>query len=575
MIRYFQKIFALSEQGAKDLRSSILWHTLLDFSFVLPLLLAFAFLDDYIKVLTQNMLPQRGIFFYIVFALLSFAVMYFISYIDYQKAYTKIYGESASRRIKLGETLRQLPMAFFGKKDIADLSSTIMEDVTQIEELFSHSVAQIFAAVISMSVMTLALFFYNWQLSLAMFWVVPTAFLFFYLSKNYINRTNQNLYQKKREISDNIQNGIDMVQEIKSYNQEESYLKTLNKTLDDYEQLLVKGETISGAIINASYFLLKLGLPSVIFAGAYLLANNSINIFVYLVFIVMVGRIYDTFIDSLNNMAALLNVNVRINRMKEMDNMPRQTGKKEFHPQNFTIEFKDVDFSYEKETQTLKNISFVAKQGEVTALIGPSGGGKSTVARLSARFWDIDKGKITLGGEDISEIEPEALLQSYSIVFQDVTLFNSTVKENIRLGKKDASDAEVERVARLARCEEFIKKLPQGYDTLIGENGARLSGGERQRISIARALLKDAQVILLDEATASIDVENESKIQEAISELVKNKTVLIIAHRMRTVASADKIIAIKEGKIVESGSPQELKIKGGLFAAMLQAQTAG
>jgi ATP-binding cassette subfamily B protein IrtB len=327
-----------------------------------------------------------------------------------------------------------------------------------------------------------------------------------------------------------------------------------------------------GVFLNLSHVFLKLGLPSVILFGAYLLAAGTVNIFTYLVFLVIAARIYNPIMEAMNNFALLIFLNVRIKRMKEMDEMPRQDGKSDFHPQNYDIQFKNVDFSYQDGVQTLKNVSFTAKQGEVTALVGPSGGGKSTVAKLSARFWDIDKGVVTLGGEDISRVDPETLLNYYSIVFQDVTLFNASVMENIRLGKKDATDEEVIKAARLARCDEFVTKLPQGYGTLIGENGARLSGGERQRISIARAILKDAPIILLDEATASLDTENESKIQRALSELVKNKTVLIIAHRMRTVAGADKIVVIKDGAVVERGTPAELKEKGGIFAGMVKAQ---
>lgn len=342
--------------------------------------------------------------------------------------------------------------------------------------------------------------------------------------------------------------------------------------MDNYEKFLISNELLLGALINFAHVLLKLGLPSVILAGAYLLANGTVSIFAYLVFLVVTARVYNPIMEVLENLALLLYLSVRINRMKEMDAMPRQEGKTEFHPKNYDIVFNNVDFSYIEGVQTLKNVSFTAKQGDVTALVGPSGGGKSTVAKLSARFWDIDKGVITLGGEDISKIDPETLLNYYSIVFQDVTLFNSSVMDNIRLGKKDAPDEEVIRAARLAQCDEFVQKLPQGYNTLIGENGERLSGGERQRISIARAMLKDAPIILLDEATASLDAENESKIQSALSELIKNKTVLIIAHRMRTVSGADRIVVIKNGEIAETGTPLELREKQGIFSLMLRTQ---
>ncbi len=335
---------------------------------------------------------------------------------------------------------------------------------------------------------------------------------------------------------------------------------------------MMKSELVGGSLMNLSHFILKLGFPSVIFAGAFMLSQGTISLFTYLAFLIIVGSIYNPFMETMGHMALLSFLNVRIKRMKEMDNMPRQTGRTDFAPKNFDIEFKNVDFSYEEGQQTLQNVSFTAKQGEVTALVGPSGGGKSTSAKLSARFWDINKGQITLGGEDISKIEPETLLKNFSIVFQDVALFNTSVMENIRLGRKDATDEEVKKVAKLAQCEDFINKLPQGYDTLIGENGERISGGERQRISIARALLKDAPIILLDEATASLDVENETKIQAGISELIKNKTVLIIAHRMRTVANAHKVVVLKDGKVLEMGKPVELIKQNGEFARMVERQ---
>ncbi len=571
MIRYFQNKYAMSEKGAKDLFYSIIWTIIMDISFMIPVVLSFKFLDEYMSLLLNSSDSSKSsVLYYAIMSIAFFIVMFVIAYFQYNSTYTKIYEESARRRISLAETLRKLPLAFFGKKDIADLSSTIMEDATQIEMLFSHAVPQLYAAALTVLIMGVMMFFYNWKLSIAVFWVVPVAVLVFYLSKKLQDDMHVKLYNMKRDISDKIQEGLDASHEIKSYNREETFLNALNPMLDDYEKFLIKGELLIGAFINLSYVFLKLGLPSVILYGAYLLSIGSINIYTYLIFLVVTSRIYNPIMEAMDHFALLLFLNVRIKRMKEMDDMPRQDGKSEFYPKNYDIEFKNVDFSYQDGVQTLKNVSFTAKQGDVTALVGPSGGGKSTVAKLSARFWDIDKGVIKLGGEDISQVDPETLLNNYSIEFQDVTLFNSSVMDNIRLGKKDASKEEVINAAQLAQCDEFVKELPQGYDTLIGENGARLSGGERQRISIARAILKDAPIILLDEATASLDTENESKIQSALSELIKNKTVLIIAHRMRTVLGADKIVVIKDGAIAETGTPLELKEKQGIFSAMLK-----
>ena len=573
MLKYFQKKYAMSEKGAKDLYVSIIWTVVMDISFMIPVVLSFNFLNEYmISLMNKAENPTNSILYYIIMSIGFLLLMFVIAYFQYDSAFTKIYEESARRRISLAETLRKLPLAFFGKKDVADLSSTIMEDATQIEQLFSHSVPQIYAAVMTTLIMGVMIFFYNWQLSLAVFWVVPVSIFVFYLSRKFQNRMHLELYQIKRDISDEIQEGLDSAHEIQSYNREDDYSNSISSNLDNFEKSLIKGELLIGAFINLSYVFLKLGLPSVMLYGAYLLATGSVNIFTYLVFLVVAARIYNPIMTALDNFAAIIYLNVRIKRMEEMEQMPRQNGTLVFDPENYDIEFNNVDFSYQEGVQTLKNVSFTAKQGEVTALVGPSGGGKSTVAKLSARFWDIDRGSITLGGEDISLVDPETLLNNFSIVFQDVTLFNSSVMDNIRLGKKDAEDHEVINAARLAQCDDFIQNLPQGYDTLIGENGEKLSGGERQRISIARAMLKDAPIILLDEATASLDAENESKIQGALSELIKNRTVLIIAHRMRTVSGADKIVVIKDGTIAETGTPLELNKKQGIFSSMLKTQ---
>ena len=573
MINFFKEKYSLSEKGAKDFVHSIAWTIILDLSFMLPVIFSFKFIQDFLSPLllkSSNTVINNKV--YLIMGISFFVIMLIIAYCQYNSTYTKIYDESAKSRISLAETLRKLPLAYFGKKDISDLSSTIMEDATQIEQLFSHSVPQLYGAIVTTFIMGIMLFFYNWQLALATFWVVPIAILVFYLSTKFQRRTHESLYYIKRDITDRIQEALDSAQEIKAYNREDYYSNILNSKLDRLEKTLINNELLIGAYINLSYVFLKLGLPSVILTGAYLLSKESISIFVYLVFLVVAGRIYNPVMGALDNFAALIYLKVRIKRMKDMKKMPKQEGSTAFNPQNYDIEFSNVDFSYQKDVQILKNVSFMAKQGQVTALVGPSGGGKSTVAKLSARFWDIDKGRITLGGEDISLVDPETLLNSFSIIFQDVTLFNSSVRENIKLGKKNATNYEIERAAHLAQCDDFIKDLPQGYDTLVGENGERLSGGERQRLSIARAILKDAPIILMDEATASLDAENESKIQKALSELIKEKTVIIIAHRMRTVIGADNIIVIKDGCIVEKGNPVLLLEKDGLFASMLKKQ---
>lgn len=533
-LKYLQKRFALSKAGAKSFIIGVVACSLLNLCLMLPAIYIFLFLKD----------NNYSLVYYILIGLVFMVIMYFASVFQYRSVYTSVYHESAIRRIKLAETLRKLPLSFFGKKDLSDLTSTIMEDCTQLEHTFSHAVPQLFASAFTICLMAVGLFIFNWQLSLALFWVIPCAVLILVLSKKYLNKENSKEYIAKRSVSNNIQEGLETIQDIKAYNLDEQYLSTLNSSLDNYLKHLTKTELVAGTFVNSSVSFLKLGLASVILVGLHLVIQSEISLFTYIIFLVLGTRIYEPVIEVFNNLAALYYLDVRIKRITDMESMKIQTGKKEFNPKNYDIEFKDVTFSYEKNQQVIKNLSFIAKQGEITALVGPSGGGKSTVAKLAARFWDIDSGKILLGGVDISTIDPEAILKYFSMVFQDVVLFNTSVRDNIKMGNKNASDEDVEKVCKLSRCHEFIMKLPNGYDTVISENGDSLSGGERQRISIARALLKDAPIILLDEATASIDVDNETKIQEGLSRLIKNKTVLVIAHRTRTIENANKIIKI-------------------------------
>lgn len=567
MITYFQNRFALSAKGAKNLIVGIAWTTLLNIGLMLPAIFTFIFLEDYLQRTAIH-----GIGYYISMGLAFMLILFIIALFQYTSVYTKIYTESANRRITLAEKLRKLPLAFFGEKNLSDLTSTMMEDSTVLETVFSHSIPQLIASLVSLFLIAIGLFVYNWQLSIALFWVVPIAAIIIVLSKKRINASFVEHYDIKRQVTETIQEGIEEIQEIKSYNGEKKYLQDLDKTLCSYEKSLVNGELVSGAFLNSAHIILKLGLASVIIVGAYLLSSGTIDLFTYLVFLLIGSSIYNPIGEVFNNLILLQYLDIRIGRVRDMNAMPKQEGETECTVTNFDITFEHVDFSYQERKKVLRDVSFVAKQGEVTALVGPSGGGKTTSAKLSARFWDIDKGRILLGGKDISRIDPETLLRYYSIVFQDVMLFNASVADNIRIGNPDATDEEIHRVARLAQCEDFILKMPQGYDTLIGENGETLSGGERQRISIARALLKDAPIVLLDEATASIDVENETKIQRGISELIKDKTVLIIAHRMRTVMNAHKIVVLKDGQVAEQGAPSELLKRGGEFARMAEIQ---
>ncbi|MFV0270051.1 MAG: ABC transporter ATP-binding protein, partial [Draconibacterium sp.] len=476
MFKTIQRRLALSEKGAKDFINGTIFTTLLNISLMLPAVFLFIFLNEYLKkVLAPASSIQHSIWYYILLALGFMLIMFVLAVMQYKSTYETIYTESANRRISLAEKLRKLPLAFFGEKNLSDLTATIMEDNTAMEHTFSHAVPQLFASIISIVLIATGLFFYNWQLSLALFWVVPVAATILLIAKGKIDKGNKIGYKTKRDVSEKIQEGLDTVQEIKSYNQEEAYVKELNATVNIYEKHLINSELMTGMFVNSSAAFLKLGLASVIIVGAAMVASGSISLFIYFIFLMISTSIYNPVSEVFNNLAALLYLNVRINRMNEMQSMPVQQGKTDFQASNYDIEFKQVDFAYEEEKQVLRNVSFTAKQGEITALVGPSGGGKSTSAKLAARFWDIQGGKITMGNQDISKIDPETLLKNYSVVFQDVVLFNASIKDNIRVGKRNATDEEVQQVAKLAQCDEFVQKMPQAYDTIIGENGQTLS----------------------------------------------------------------------------------------------------
>ena len=540
---------------------------------MLPVVLTFLFLDDWLgPVLAPGSDTAHGLAYYSAMGLAFMAVMYAIAVKQYRSTYTSVYGESANRRIALAEKLRKLPLAFFGEKNLSDLTATIMDDCTDLEHTFSHSVPQLMASLISIALITAGLMAYDWRLALSLAWVVPVAFGVLAVAKGQMKRSNQTNYANKRKVSEHIQEGLDLMQEIKAYSMEKAYTDELDRKADAYEKAMTRGELLLGMTVNGAQSLLKLGLPSVISAGAWMLATGRTDVMTYLMFLVIGSRIYAPLNEVLNNLAVLVFLDVRIDRMKEMESMPALQGSSTFKPANFDICFDNVTFAYEEGKQVLRGVSFTARQGETTALIGPSGGGKTTAAKLAARFWDPQGGRITLGGTDIKTVEPETLLKHFAVVFQDVVLFNATVMENIRIGRRNATDAEVVRAARLARCDEFVSRLPDGYATVIGENGETLSGGERQRISIARAMLKDAPIILLDEATASLDVENETMIQAGLSELVKDKTVIIIAHRMRTIAEADRIVTLENGNITENLTAVERGKSNGYFARMLKQQ---
>lgn len=560
----------MSEQGAKNLQKSIFSHTILNLTKMFPPIIGFVFLFQYLGSLEG--IPasvELTLVDYIVIILVMLLVMFFVARWDYVRLYDNVYNESANSRIDIANRLKKLPLSYFGKRDVSDLSATMMSDLNLYEQIFSHSVPHIYATSISTVIISVMILAYNWQLGLAALWVIPVSLLLFSLSKKK-QRNDVNAYVKtSRDMLDGLQEQIDQIQEIKSYNLEERTLNEFYHKIDGNTRNKVKMELSAGIATALAGMLMKLGIVSVAIVGANMLIAGQINILVYIAYLILTASIYVPIEGILSFMAMIVTLDGVVARIKEIKTMPIQEGKQEMNPRDYSIDFKDVVFGYEDYT-VINGVSFTAKQGEVTALIGASGSGKTTLTKLAARFWDIQQGKILLGGEDISQIDPETLLKNYAIVFQDVVLFNASIKDNIRIGKKGATDEEVTRVAKIARCDEFIDRMPDGIDTVIGENGERLSGGERQRISIARALLKDAPIILMDEATASLDVENESLIQEALSELIKEKTVIVIAHRMRTIRGANKIVLLHQGKIEAMGTDAELQVQSATYRKMLE-----
>lgn len=567
MINALMNKYALSRRGAIDYLKAIAASTVVNLVKMLPVWLLFLLVSDYVNGNTDHNYLLYGLGCTAILVL-----MYITNYIQYNCDYLSTYRESATRRISLAERMRKLPLSYFGKKDLSDLTTTIMKDCATIETSFSHYYPELYASLISTTIVAVGIFFYDWRMALASVWVLPIAIIIVAFSGRV-----QNVFNKKKLLADldcteGIQECLETARDLKSCNAENKYLDALDKKIDYAEKRHIISEYMVAVFVVSAQLLLKFGIATTALVGGILLGKGEIAVMTFFMYLLVVSRIYDPMSNSLQNLAAVISCGINIGRMKEIYQTPVQTGKRFFSPKGYDVRFDNVAFSYNEGEQVLKDVSFVAKQGEITALIGPSGGGKSTITKLAARFWDVDEGEISVGGENVSKVDPETLMQQYSIVFQDVTLFNNSVIENIRIGRRGASDEEVLAAAKAANCDEFVSKLPDGYNTMIGENGSMLSGGERQRISIARALLKDAPIVLLDEATASLDVENETQIQKAISKLVKDKTVLIIAHRMRTVAGADKLIVLKDGVVAEQGSPDELYKKNGIYTQMADMQ---
>ena len=571
----FQRKYALTDQGVRNTKKGTFWTVIVNLVVMGGVSILYLVMSGFMGALTEGSpLPGSAI---VLGLLVLFALLSFVTHLQQYKAtYGLVYNEVKTTRLSLAERLRKLPLGYFGKRDLADLTETIMGDVNRMEHVWSHVLGYLYGAYISTAIIAVCLLVYDWRLAIACLWGVPVAFGLLFGSRKIAARNAERTKKAAVRVSDGIQEALENVREIRATNQEERYLNGLNQKIDEHERVTIQGELGTGLFVNAASVIMRLGVATTILVGANLIRSGSIDFMLLFLFLLVITRVYAPFDQSLALIAEMFVSQVSADRMNEIYDTPTAEGAEKFEPKGHDIVFEHVGFSYD-EKEVLHDVSFTAKEGEVTALVGPSGSGKSTCARLAARLWDISKGVIRVGGVDISTIDPEVLLRDYSMVFQDVVLFDDTVMENIRLGKRGATDEEVRAAAKAANCDEFVHRLPQGYNTPIGENGAKLSGGERQRISIARALLKDAPIVLLDEATASLDVENETRVQGALSRLLVGKTVLVIAHRMRTVEAADKIIVLADGRVAEEGTPAELMNKNGLYHRMvdLQRQSAG
>lgn len=568
--RNFQRKYALTDQGVRNTKKGAFWTVIVNLIVMAGIGILYFMTAGFMDTLT-NGAPLPGTALPVILVIL-FVLLSFLTHLQQYKAtYGLVYNEVKTTRLSLAERLRKLPLGYFGKRDLADLTETIMGDVNRMEHVWSHVLGYLYGSYISTALIAIVLIVYDWRLAIACLWGVPVAFGLLFGTRKFTANSAERTKKAAVRVSDGIQETLENVREIRATNQEERYLDELNKKIDAHERIMIKGELGTGVFVNAASVIMRLGVATTILTGAGLILSGRIEFMLLFMFLLVITRIYAPFDQSLALIAEMFVSQVSADRMTEIYETPVAEGAEVFAPKGHDIVFEHVDFAYDKK-KVLRDVSFTAKEGEVTALVGPSGSGKSTCARLAARLWDVTGGAVKVGGVDISTVDPEVLLTDYSMVFQDVVLFDDTIMENIRLGKHGATDEEVLAAAKAANCDEFARRLPQGYDTPIGENGAKLSGGERQRISIARALLKDAPIVLLDEATASLDVENETKVQGALSRLLQRKTVLVIAHRMRTVEAADKIVVLSDGKVAEEGAPQELMEKGGLFRRMVELQ---
>ncbi len=567
---YAMRRFALSDQGYRNLARSTVSVVIHDMGLMVPVMILFLMVCDVMGDSAFDLGLEPWV--YMAMCLLSLAVMTATYYYQYNCTFFTTYKESAEVRVSIAEKMRKLPLSFFSKKDPTDLTVRILGDVTMQESAMTHWFPELIGAMIYTVVISVFVLFYSPVMAVAALWPLPVSFAIVLGSKRVQRRYADIKNARMLDVNERMQECLETMRDLRGNNAVRAYADDLYGRMDGAEGSEIRTELITAVFVVSAQLVLKFGIVTTALAGGYMLVDGGIDLFVFIMFLILISRLYDPLNMSLQNLAAMINAEYNLERLQEIEDQPVQGGSTEFHPDGYDVVFDHVRFAYDGGGDVLSDVSFTAKQGKVTALVGPSGEGKSTAAKLAARFWDVDEGRITVGGVDISGIDPETLLSCYSIVFQDVTLFNTTVKENIRIGRKGATDEEVMAAAKAAECDDFVSRMPEGYDTVIGENGAKLSGGERQRISIARAILKDAPIILLDEATASLDTECESQVQAALSKLISDKTVVVVAHRMRTIEGADRIVVLSGGKVAEQGAPEDLLKEDGQFARMVRIQ---
>ncbi|WP_068454573.1 ABC transporter ATP-binding protein [Aedoeadaptatus pacaensis] len=565
MFNKIKEKYHLSDAEAILIKKGILFNTLSNISKMLPVgICAYVLSQMYSIITNKNYSVELPILMYLGVSTTAILLMILLSYIEYTKTFIDIYQESANRRISISEFLRKLPLSFFAKRDISDLTTVVMTDTSGIEHALAHVIPQCYGTVLSTVVIFLSMLIFNFKMAMSLFWVIPIAFAVVLLSRKLQKSYSEKFKNEKLASSDQIQTTLEMIKEIKSFSLEEKQKKSIKVQLDAFEKKQRESELFSATILASAQMILKLGIATVILVGAYLLLYGEIDLFTYIIFLFSAGLIYDPIHALMNSLTEIFSTDVLVKRMddikKEHINVEPFSAKTD----DMSIKFDNVTFGYDDE-DVLKNVTFTVKSGSKTALVGSSGSGKSTVLKLAAGFYKASSGNIFLGGTDISNVDDESLLKYYSVVFQDVLLFDGTIMDNIRLGNKNATDDEVIKAAKLANCDSFVSNLPNGYMTTIGENGKLLSGGEKQRISIARAIIKDAPIVLLDEVTSALDIQNENLIQKAVSHITKNKTVIVIAHKLNTIKDCDNILVFDKGKIVEQGTHEELLKKNGYY----------